>query len=46
VMIEFDLEFTSDPTKQHAVDMEQKVRRCTIFLQVRCVRNNIINVQL
>jgi hypothetical protein len=34
VMIEFDLEFDSHPTKNQAVQMEQKVQRCTILLQV------------
>jgi hypothetical protein len=33
-MIEFYLEFESNPTTKEAVEMELKVKRCTKFLKV------------
>jgi hypothetical protein len=37
VMIDFYLEFNSNPTLKEAVKMERKIKRCTMFLQVRNV---------
>jgi hypothetical protein len=33
-MIDFVLEFTPHPTTKEAVQLEQNVQRCTIFVQV------------
>jgi hypothetical protein len=38
VMIEFDMEFTSSPTKEQALHMGEKVQNCAIFLQVCCTQ--------